>query len=135
MEENIIRNLKKTGVKITAPRKEILKVLSNNPLSAREVRQILKEKCINVDLVTIYRTLELFTDLGITKKILFEDKFARFEIVNGHHHHLVCIKCGFIEDVEVNEEALRIQIEKQSDFRLEKHALEFFGFCKVCRRI
>jgi len=135
MEENIIRNLKKTGVKITAPRKEILKVLSNNPLSAREVRQILKEKCINVDLVTIYRTLELFTDLGITKKILFEDKFARFEIVNGHHHHLVCIKCGFIEDVEVNEEALRIQIEKQSDFRLERHALEFFGFCKVCRRI
>ena len=133
--ESIIKDLKKTGLKITAPRREILQALSSRPLSAQEVAYVLKEKGFSTDLVTIYRTLELFNDLGIVRKTQFEDKIARFELTAGqeHHHHIVCIKCGFAEDVVVNEEVLTEQIAKQSNFKLERHALEFFGFCNRCR--
>ena len=130
-----LTNLKSSGHKLTAPRREILKVLSNSPMSALEVEASLLEKKIKADLVTIYRTLELFCDLGLISKVQFEDKIARFELISGssHHHHLVCIKCGVVEDVEVSEVELTRQIESKSGFEVKRHALEFFGFCVNCR--
>ena len=132
-----ITDLKSSGYKLTAPRREILKVLSNSPMSALEIEASLLEKKIKADLVTIYRTLELFCDLGLISKIQFEDKIARFELISGssHHHHLVCIKCGVVEDVEVNEETLTRLIEKKSGFEIKRHALEFFVFCANCREL
>ncbi len=132
---NLITQLKKTGYKLTTPRVEILKILSStNPLSAQEVFDTVKNKGIEIDLVTAYRTLELFKDLGMIQKIQFEDKIARYELAEGeHHHHLVCIKCGNVEDVEINEELFVKQIEKQSNFKVQRHALEFFGFCQNCQ--
>ncbi len=132
---NLITQLKQTGYKLTTPRVEILKILSStNPLSAQEVFDAIKNKGIEIDLVTAYRTLELFKDLGMIQKIQFEDKIARYELVEGeHHHHLVCIKCGNVEDVEINEELFVKQIEKQSNFKVQRHALEFFGFCQNCQ--
>ena len=132
---NFLLVLKKTGYKLTTPRLEILKVLSlKNPQSAQEVYKELKAKGLNIDLVTAYRTLELFKDLGFIQKVQFQDKTARYELIqeDKHHHHLVCINCGNIEDVEMNEDKLIKQIEKQSEFRIQRHALEFFGFCKTC---
>jgi Fur family transcriptional regulator, ferric uptake regulator len=126
--------LKRVGIKQTAPRKEVLKILSNDPMSAQEVHLILKEKEFNIDLVTVYRTLETFSNLNILRKTQFEDKVTRYELFSDvHHHHLVCIKCGIVEDVEVNEDKFIRQIENQSNFKVERHALEFFGFCGRCR--
>ncbi len=135
VSENFLNDLKSTGIKVTVPRKEILKILSGSPMSAQEVHEILKEKGFNVDLVTIYRTLELFNSLELVRKTQFEDKSSRYELVSGeeHHHHLVCIKCGLIEDVEISEDKFVKEIEKQSKFKVERHSLEFFGFCKKCQ--
>ena len=133
--EHLLKDIKKTGLKITAPRKELLNALSSNPLSAQELATLLREKGFSTDLVTIYRTLDLFTELGIVRKTQFEDKIARFELTTGqeHHHHLVCIKCAVVEDVLINEELLTKQIEEKSQFKVQRHALEFFGFCKRCQ--
>ncbi len=85
--------------------------------------------------MTAYRTLELFKDLGFIQKVQFQDKTARYELIkeNEHHHHLVCIKCGNVEDIEINEESFVRQVEKQSAFKVQRHALEFFGFCIKCQ--
>jgi Fur family transcriptional regulator, ferric uptake regulator len=125
--------LKQSGIKLTAPRKEVLKSLSSSPLSAQEVHQLLKQKGFNTDLVTVYRTLETFENLGLVEKIQFEDKVTRFELKEPHHHHLICLKCGLIEDIVMDEDKLVQQIEDQSQFKLEKHSLEFYGFCAKCR--
>lgn len=135
---SFISQLKSIGYKLTAPRVEIIKVLSStDPLSAQEVFELLKFKGLNVDLVTAYRTLELFKDLGFVQKVQFEDKTARYELTreNEHHHHLICIKCGEIEDVEINEQSLADQIEVKSAFKVQRHSLEFFGFCKNCQNM
>ena len=135
ISNNLLQDLKETGFKITVPRKEILNILSSEPKSAQEVFEVLKQKGFNPDLVTVYRTLELFTKLGLVRKTQFEDKIARFELLsNKHHHHLVCIKCGSIEDAIINEDLFIKQIKKQSNFKVERHALEFFGFCKNCKQ-
>ncbi len=136
LSNNLLLKLKETGYKLTTPRVEILKVLSSkNPLSAQEVFEQLKNKGLDTDIVTAYRTLELFKDLGFAQKVQFQDKTARYELVkeNEHHHHLVCVKCSNIEDIAINEQSFVRQIEKQSAFKVARHALEFFGFCARCQ--
>lgn len=133
--ENLLDDIKKTGLKITAPRKEILHSLSSSPLSVQELAIVLKEKRFHVDLATLYRTMGLFTKLGIAGKIQFDDNIARFELLAGHehHHHLVCTKCNIVEDTVVNEELLIKHIEEKSRFTIQRHTLEFFGLCRKCQ--
>lgn len=134
--QKILIDLKKTGYKLTTPRKEILKVLSvSNPLGANEVAKTLKEKGFDVDLVTVYRTLELFQSLGVINKIQLEDNTARYELISAdnHHHHLVCVKCGRMEEVEADESSLLRQNNKASSFQILRHSLEFFGLCYRCQ--
>ncbi len=133
--KSLLGILKKSGYKITGPRLDILKTISSKtPLCAQEVYELLRRKSKNVDLVTIYRTLELFCDLGIVQKSVFEDKIARFELIRDedHHHHLVCIRCGHVEEVSLDETRFVNQIETKSNFKIQRHSLEFFGFCKNC---
>lgn len=128
-------DLRKTGFKLTVPRKEILKTLSaSNPLSAQEIHILLKQKGFNTDLVTVYRTLELFHSLGLVNQINLSDNTARYELVSDdHHHHLICIKCGTIEEVVGDETDLIKGLTSKSDFQVLRHSLEFFGFCRRCQ--
>lgn len=133
---DLILKLKKSGYKLTTPRIEIIrKLTSTKPYSAQELFEILKRQGLDIDLVTAYRTLELFEDLGFIQKIQFEDNVARYELISEdeHHHHLICINCGNVEDVEVDEETLVNQIKIKSEFKIQRHALEFFGFCLKCQ--
>ena len=129
-------DFKKTGYKITTPRMEILSVLSPSlPVSAQEISGKLKQKGISVDLVTIYRTLELFENLRIITKIQFEDNTARFELTstNEHHHHLICIKCAGVGEVEANENSFFNTVGDSTNFKILRHSLEFFGLCRGCQ--
>lgn len=132
---DVLKHLKQEGYKLTQPRREILEVLSSNPLSAQEISDTLMKKGSEVDLVTIYRTLELFNKLGFTRKIQFEEKTSRYELIAGqkHHHHLVCQECGDVKDVPVNEKGLIKKVEHQSKFKVQRHVLEFFGLCLKCQ--
>src|SRR5437773_65258 len=122
--------LKNSGLKLTAPRKEILNILTFSPLSSQEVYELLKQKGIKIDLVTVYRNLEAFEKADLIKRVCFEDNLVRFELIdNNHHHHLICKSCGVIEDVVVDEQNLVSQIKKTSNFEVQKHCLEFFGLC------
>lgn len=137
MNNNFLLDLKKTGYKLTAPRKEVLRTLSHHvPQSAQEVSTILKQKGFNIDLVTVYRTLELFQTIGIANKIQFEDKTARYELVSdkNHHHHLVCVKCQRIAKFKADETALFNKIHKSTNFQAMRHSLEFFGLCGRCQK-
>ena len=92
LSRNLLTELKQTGYKLTTPRVEILKVLSStNPLSAQEVYDQLKAKGLEIDLVTAYRTLELFKDLGFIQKVQFQDKTARYELIKEFFGF--CMKC------------------------------------------
>lgn len=136
---NIEQTLVNLGLKVTTPRKKIFEVLlsSKKPLSAEEIYYILEEQNVEVDLASIYRTLNIFEDKAVLEAIDFSDGKKRFEVLGDeghHHHHMVCNKCGDIQDVELKEEEELIsELERQTHFKIEKHQLEFFGWCKNCQ--
>jgi len=121
------------GCRMTKPRQEIFAVLNHSPQSVVEIIEKLKKKNLSVDKVTIYRSLTNFVKLGLVEETQFKDKISVYELADHkHHHHLVCEKCGKIEDICLDENLLVQAVKKVSSFQIKSHHLEFFGFCKKC---
>ena len=130
--------LRQQARKITGPRAAILEILRQHPhpFTNREIFAALpKGQC---DLATIYRAMHLLEEMGMVKRFDFGDGTARFELVgegdDGHHHHLVCMRCA--EVVEIEEcfsSAIEKRIAAANGFKNVTHKLEFFGICPECQ--
>lgn len=138
---DIKSQLQRAGFKMTPQREALVQVLIQHKtahLSAEELFMLLKRSHPDIGLATVYRTLEILTQLTIVKKIVFEDGIAHYDLKRketGHfHHHLLCVKCGEIEEVF---EDLLFDIEKKIEtdyhFNIMDHRLTFHGVCKICQ--
>lgn len=135
MALNVLQILRKAQLKVTLARKTILNVFSFdcNPINAEYIYENLKGTKIN--LVTIYRTLALFEESGIIKRVDLRKNSIFYELADHHHHHLVCIKCGITEGFEnCNVTSISKKVLKKSSLfkSIEQHSLELFGLCKSC---
>ena len=128
-------DLRKAGLKATLPRLKILEVLQNNRedhLSAEDVYRRLMAEDEDIGLATIYRVLSQFEDAGLVIRHHFEDGHALFELEQGPHDHLICVKCGKIEeffDTEIQER--QRDVAQKSGFDLSKHTLVLYGECRA----
>lgn len=133
------QELRKAGLKVTAPRVKVLEVLesySDQHLSAEDVHRILSEQGEDVGLATVYRVLTQFETAGIVQRHNFEGGRAVFELDEGtHHDHLVCITCGAVQEFLDEEIELRQQlIAKKYNFEMTDHSLTIYGQCGQCHR-
>ncbi len=127
--------------RLTPQRRLVLEVFLENKekhLSAEDVYQLSRQK-EEIGLATIYRTLDLFEELGLLTKINFGDGRSRYELAQDNlnephnHHHLICINCGRI--LEVEEELfhkLEEIVERKHEFSIVDYNLQFFGYCNRC---
>ncbi|MDW7651929.1 MAG: Fur family transcriptional regulator [Bacillota bacterium] len=126
--------------KMTPQRRTILETLLENPeehLSAEELYALVKEKDPEIGFATVYRTLDLLDELNILHKLNFGDGRSRYELSHlqseHHHHHLVCLECNQI--LEVKEDLLNqleSLIERENNFRIVDHRVQFYGYCDRC---
>ena len=127
------------GLKSTKQRDIILDTFlsSDRHLSIEELYLKLRAKHPNIGYATVYRTLKLFAESGIAREMQFGDGQTRYEHVGEgeHHDHLVCTRCGNIEEFE-NEtiEKLQAEVATSRGFLIEKHRLELYGLCGSCRK-
>ena len=132
--------------RLTAPREAILEFLSKSQkhMSAKEIYVALHKTNPGLGLSTIYRTLDLLARMGIVSKISIGDGKSRYEFKSqkkkGHHHHLICTKCGTIINYsEFVAEELRLvkkteeQLAKKFNFIIQDHNIEFLGICEKCK--
>ncbi len=135
--DELIRDLKDRGFRLTKLRKAVLKELdfARKPLSAAEIIEQLKKHGLEPHKTSIYREITFMLEQGIITKITFGERQDRFELAAiEHHHHAVCQSCGEIEDIDCSE-GIR-EIEKMlhaQDFKVNFHLVEFIGLCKNCR--
>ena len=113
--EGIQKKLQEEGFKLTLQRQATVEILLehlNELLTAEEIYMYVKQKYPDIGLATVYRTLEILTDLGI-----------------------ICVKCGQIQEVE---EDLLVDVEQkvleQFQFQVLDHRLTFHGICKNCQQ-
>lgn len=131
------QDLKNAGLKVTLPRLKILEILEKadpHHMSAEDVYKTLLESGDDVGLATVYRVLTQFEAAGLVKRHNFEGDHAVFEIEHGQHHdHLVCMKCGRVDEFidEVIEKRQEV-IAKRSNFKMTDHSLTIYGICHSC---
>lgn len=131
------RRLKRHGYKLTKPRLAVVQVLEAGPhhLSPSEVYERAQQLHPSLGQTTVYRTLELLTQLGALRATYMGDASQRFHrTTDGHHDHCVCSACGDV--MEVGEcflgSALE-KIERETGFQIEGHFLELYGTCPDCK--
>lgn len=139
--KSIKSQLQEGGYKLTPQREATVRVLlekEKDHLSAEEIFMYLRRTHPDIGLATVYRTLEILTQLQVTNRVVFEDGLARYDLRrkdSGHfHHHLLCMECGGIEEIH---EDLLLDVEKDVEaryhFLVRDHRLTFHGICHACQ--
>jgi len=125
--------LKKHGYSLTEPRKQIFKRLSSR--NAVSINQLIAS--LPYDRSTIYRTIDLFQELGIVVEVHlgWKHKFELSDMFQHHHHHLTCINCKqtipLPEDQQL-EQAIAL-LGKKYSFKPLDHQIELTGICASCQ--
>jgi Fur family peroxide stress response transcriptional regulator len=99
--------------------------------SAETIFKALKPKHPSLSLATVYKTLQAFHERGIISLVNAPHTEARYDVVTGTHHHLICKKCGAISDV-FDEKLDRLR-PTTPDFEVQEHSVHFYGYCNACR--
>lgn len=128
------QDIRKAGLKVTLPRVKILEILENSDsrhLSAEDVYKELIANDGDIGLATVYRVLTQFETAGLVSRHNFEGGHSVFELNRGgHHDHLVCVKCGRVEEfLDETIEARQKAIAAERGFNMQDHSLIIYGIC------
>jgi Fur family ferric uptake transcriptional regulator len=128
------QDIKEAGLKITLPRVKILQILESSNvhhMSAEDVYKALLANGEEIGLATVYRVLTQFEDAGLVVRHNFEGGHSIFEVASeDHHDHLVCVKCGHVEEFHDDEiEARQKIVSDRLGFELTDHSLNLYGMC------
>ena len=82
-----------------------------------------------VGLATVYRTLALLESGGRVRRL---DRGRFIACEPGHHHHLVCVSCGAVEETELCGAPSAAVLQRRHGFRAESHELDVYGLCARC---
>jgi len=120
------RDLKKAGLKVTAPRQKILHLFEENPdrhFGAEEIYRRIKEDGKDIGLATVYRVLAQFAAAGLVTRHNFEDGHSVYELDQGaHHDHMVCLDTGKVtEFISPDIEELQQAIAAKHGYELVDH--------------
>ena len=128
------QDIKKAGLRLTAPRVKILEVLSregNRHISAEDIYRMLLADGEEVGLATVYHVLTQFELAGMVIRHRFGNDAAVFELDHGRHDHMVCAKCGKITEFtdDMIEDRL-VKVAKHNHFSVSDHTLILYVDCR-----
>jgi len=138
-EESILRS---AGLRATPQRRALVRYLlgCDAPVTAEEICQALAAHGTHISAAeplrvwpsTVYRTLELLTQRGLTEQTAELDGRRVHELAGrGHHHYMVCLNCHEMQPFS----GCPLEIpDEQGGFEVTGHRLELYGYCAACRR-
>jgi len=127
------------GQRFTANRRTIVDSLSqgDRPMSIPEILS-----ATQLAQSSVYRNLSVLEAAGVVTRVITTDEWGRFELseeLTGHHHHLVCSKCGGVSDVTIPDDvehdldSALLTLAQRAGFELSHHRLDLVGVCSNCQ--
>ncbi len=135
---DIVRKLSEQGYRLTPQRLMIGAAIENSDghISAEEIYAQVIAKYSQVNISTVYRTLELLKRLHLVTETDFGEGRVRYHPAGkGHHHHLVCQECGAITDLDESVlTSLKDVLLREYGFSADLRHLAIFGRCVKCSK-
>jgi Fur family ferric uptake transcriptional regulator len=135
-------SLRKVGQRYTTGRRVLVNALTRSLRPQTTSELVAAEPGLLQS--TTYKNLALLEQAGVVHRVIGSDEYARFELAEEltghHHHHLVCISCGSIEDFEVPQKVEKALADAVGDlsagtgFQAQSHRLDLLGTCVACAR-
>lgn len=127
------------GYRLTEPRRAVMAVLlaTDVPVSAQEILTRGRDRHAGLGLVTVYRSLELFEQLGLTCRVHLHAGCHEYVATSpGHRHRIVCRRCGRSVEFQGHNDLDDIiaRLESRTGYRVHDHLLELLGLCPECQR-
>ena len=135
--EAIIQLFNEKGLKITPQRRLIFELLAENRRhpTAEELYQHVISRMPDVSQTTVYNTLRELIALGeLTPVEKLSEAGARFDTNTSHHHHLFCIHCQTLVDIEYDFPEVELPLEEANGYQIVKNQITFYGICQECQK-
>ncbi|WES66164.1 Fur family transcriptional regulator [Microbacter sp. GSS18] len=123
------------GLRSTEPRRAVLQALTDLPhASADDIHRRVAAELPATSLQSVYNALSDFTAAGLVRRIEPAGLPGLFELrVDDNHHHLICSRCGAVEDVDcVVGEAPCLTPGDAHGYALSVAEVTFWGVCPAC---
>jgi Fur family ferric uptake transcriptional regulator len=131
--------LARAGNRYTAGRRRLVEVLAGagKPVTLPDVLDA--EPALSQS--SVYRNLDVLERSGVITRLATGAEFAHFELSEtllGHHHHLICVACGAVTDVELSDRVERLvdaaldEVAREAGFDPLGHSLDLHGHCADC---
>ena len=133
-QAHLIRRAEALFQRRTSPRRKLLDLILQRAdhFSAEEIATAMPQ----VGRATVYRTLAQLVDAGLVCRVLLDGGEQHYQAApRDHHHHLVCIRCDRVVDVESCEVSEFAEgIARSQGFAPLTHRLEIYGLCQSCHQ-
>lgn len=128
-----LTRLRESALRITRPRKAMLRVLVSTPapLSVEALHLAIGSGV--ADLATVYRSIEAFEKTGVVQRHPLENGKSLYDLArHGHHHHVICRKCGRTDDIEGCAARPFENTARKLGYQAVSHVFEIYGVCDRC---
>ncbi|RKX29977.1 MAG: transcriptional repressor [Candidatus Zixiibacteriota bacterium] len=112
---------------------EELRKVTSHP-TATEIYELVRQKLPKISLGTVYRNLELLYRAGTIQKISNAGREARFDGNIERHHHVRCVKCGRIMDINgIAPDSADDLLPDLEGWEIVGQRTEYVGLCPDCQ--
>lgn len=130
-------HLRRARMRVTKPRIAIIEALlkRDTPVSIEQLHQELSQH--QCDLVTVYRCLAAFEEIGIVRRSFLHNGTSLYELTLGaqpKHYHVVCKACGRTDRVDYFPVEGPERMLAERGYTQVTHIVEFFGLCPACSK-
>lgn len=135
--EAIVSLLRKQGERLTIQRRAVIEVLcaSGDHLTVQDIQSRLAAQGTVLTEATVYRIVQWLKDRGAVAQTDLGQSGVVYQAIGCElHHHLVCLRCGRVIDIEDQVmDALREQLRREHAFEPRIDHMAIFGLCHDCR--
>jgi Fur family transcriptional regulator, stress-responsive regulator len=127
--------LRERGMRVTSQRLLIERALREDGghLTAEQVHDLVERSLPGVTQQTVYSTLALLVELGAARRVAAPGSSTRFEAVDGDHHHMICERCGAIEDLHARVAlGAATRASRDAGFVPASAGVTVLGLCARC---
>jgi Fe2+ or Zn2+ uptake regulation protein len=128
--------LREAGYRVTPQRLVIQRTLAElgRHVSAEELLEAVAERLPNVSLPTVYSALEALGEAGLVRRVAAGRGRALYDARPADHHHLVCRRCGAVDDLEADVSLGRaLSLAAKHGFAPDGAEVVVHGLCARCR--
>lgn len=129
--------LRDNGCKVTPQRLAVYDMLSHTTEhpTAEMIYQKVKEQYPTMSFATVYKSVEIFSKLGVIQVLNTGEDSFRYDAKTSEHPHIKCTKCGRVNDVShLDARAVESLVENETGFKVNGHQLYFYGICPDCQK-